>query len=86
MVLRRAVDHVRHDRGPEYPRSQKHALGACKPGREQAGQHAIRLRLGDKHLQGESHHDHPHQGGDRRLQWPEAPALELQDGEDPPPL
>src|SRR5215217_2818984 len=77
------IDYVRHDRGPEYPRRQKHALGPGEPGREEPGEYPVGLGLGVEHLEGEGYDDDPDHGGDDRFQRPETPPLQLEYSESP---
>ena len=74
---------MRHDRGPEYPRREKHALGPREPRREEPGEHPVGLGLGVEHLEREGHHDDPNHGGDDGLERPETPPLQLEYPESP---
>src|SRR5215212_8132644 len=55
------VDDVRHDRGPEDPAGDQHALGARELRSEEPGEDALRRGPGIEHLEGEAQDDHPNQ-------------------------
>src|SRR5215213_6540457 len=75
------IDDVWHHRRPENACGQEHALGAGELRREEAGQYPIPLGLRVEHLESEGDDNYPNEGGDRRLQRPEAPPLKLEDPE-----